>query len=1162
MTEVPNSSSVRVDSILRDVLRARGLESADGRPLYAYKVTNGELSQLAHPLNQILGTRSQLELHEAAGLVLLAAGRFCARHEAGHWTWETALGEVLPANWRPDKRFYETVERGLAWWRRKIVVARGTSEFLVTVACEGGLPLALVRREGTHLRNYFGDLLLRREKFPMLDIDDSARSLSNLLPPTLVNDQLLAFAALLIDAVADLRQQVRGERDPFDALRRQVPDWEHRIPLRLDEGDARELLNDLLRAPAPELSSNRDDVFLRLHLDTRAGLRLGREAILPSIMSSEGLARLIGCSVDQLPARVLLSMEASDGVRRPFGRCTRVHGGESYRLERATEARCLFGTVSSGRIDLIASAAGGSSWRVLFPGGEELAELPWIFVDPGEESTTVRMLGIGSVRVRAPTVLVAVPPGVEPVGGESARIGEVPEVARLVWRIRGEVRFDQSGEVSVVRTGQERDDDARYVLSGRSTSLAPGLLSFWLGTPRLYEHVEDGRRRALNSSGVQWRAVGAASRLWAPLDERARGRGEIRYVENGETLFKTRATVLAPDFTCRVHPGTRDREGALVIDGLDIQSVAPQAEPGCVFEVVPDGENCRRIVCRLDVGAERPSSLHVALVLGDGSSAVVEAPFPAPQVAFVAARGRPLLNGASVSLERIASIRASVLTPRSDGYYLEARCSTGNFHLVDLPPISDGSSELPLEVVYPRVEQMLASDDDLDTDVELRIVRVGIESPGGARLRVRHFERHLIRSHGEEDGQATIRVGDATERDGGSARNELRLTATPIWAPAAEPVALQTTGEVDVWRFPHEGAAAGPWLVTAWEGAHLVARPTCFVARSEATDEVLAVQPSEPHHVALADAVRLHGKPLTAALTKVLGRIGSDPEDSDWLLLDQYLDTLDTLPANTYEVIKALVKDSDAVALAAMKSLPKMKSLSNLRLFPIVWEKLERLPFLWALVPFRSWASAARHLLLARKRVWEKLPDELRTTYDPTATVRSLVSRLRDHADPRSPFLECTADALSILLFSERRTDGLLGSALRDPSLRELRAKLFVDYRRLRERNSGRTWPSGKLGSLLKDAGISARHPGVPWISHDLLGVEVEDLPRFTNDVLNAPVVAASLSILLPSDSIVSRRSIIALQSLRSFDAEWFDEAYAMSTATLMAKKLDQEIED
>jgi len=100
------------------------------------------------------------------------------------------------------------------------------------------------------------------------------------------------------------------------------------------------------------------------------------------------------------------------------------------------------------------------------------------------------------------------------------------------------------------------------------------------------------------------------------------------------------------------------------------------------------------------------------------------------------------------------------------------------------------------------------------------------------------------------------------------------------------------------------------------------------------------------------------------------------------------------------------------------------------------------------------------------------------------------------------------------------------------------------------------------LGTLLQNAGISPRHPGVPWIGHDLLGIEVEELPKFTDTILNAPVVAACLSILLPKQSIVGRRSVIDLQGLRSFDAEWFDEAHALASAILMARGLDQEAWD
>jgi hypothetical protein len=151
------------------------------------------------------------------------------------------------------------------------------------------------------------------------------------------------------------------------------------------------------------------------------------------------------------------------------------------------------------------------------------------------------------------------------------------------------------------------------------------------------------------------------------------------------------------------------------------------------------------------------------------------------------------------------------------------------------------------------------------------------------------------------------------------------------------------------------------------------------------------------------------------------------------------------------------------------------------------------------------------------------------------------------------------ADALLLWIFKDEKPGGYLHAALNDPGDRKLRAKLNMDYQRLRRVNKDRKWPSEKLGALLEDAGLSKQDSRIPWLDSARLGVDDGSLPGWVNGVLNAPVVAACLSILLPPSKAVDRKSVVAFQQLRSFDSEWFDETHAVATALLLAKHHDLE---
>jgi hypothetical protein len=125
----------------------------DGRPLYAYKWRDEYYERLKATVREQMpgALRGKADRRFAAMFCVYAAETFRRRHAGGPWTWETVFDEIGHAT--PNyQAIYAWVEKGLQHFKRPLLRSRiGDREFLVTLACEGGLPLRLLHRENAHL---------------------------------------------------------------------------------------------------------------------------------------------------------------------------------------------------------------------------------------------------------------------------------------------------------------------------------------------------------------------------------------------------------------------------------------------------------------------------------------------------------------------------------------------------------------------------------------------------------------------------------------------------------------------------------------------------------------------------------------------------------------------------------------------------------------------------------------------------------------------------------------------------------------------------------------------------------------------------------------------------------------------------------------------------
>ena len=121
----------------------------DGSPLYAYKWPDRDYERLKAAVREQMpgALRGREDSRFAAMFCVYAAETFRRRHTGGPWTWETVfaeIGHVTPA----EQSIHTWVEKGLQHFKRTLLRSRNGErrEFLVTLACEGGLPLRLLHK--------------------------------------------------------------------------------------------------------------------------------------------------------------------------------------------------------------------------------------------------------------------------------------------------------------------------------------------------------------------------------------------------------------------------------------------------------------------------------------------------------------------------------------------------------------------------------------------------------------------------------------------------------------------------------------------------------------------------------------------------------------------------------------------------------------------------------------------------------------------------------------------------------------------------------------------------------------------------------------------------------------------------------------------------------
>ena len=1142
-----------------DFLKQRRLDRPDGRPLYEYRCTKDEYSSLEEVTRGALNQGHVGRSHKSDALFCLFAAEWWRRYyESGPWKWEDIL-DAVGISGIPFSNLYTTVEHGLRLWQREILMVGENRGFLVTLACEGGLPLNVIRKQGAKLRRFFKALLRDVSLYNVAGIPAVrlASQLSDYLPMSLRQEQVFILAGRLIESVWSLQQQVPTGQSPIKTLDLLVPNWRDRMPLLLEDETARAFLNGLITDAAEIAQAAPTALRLQRQLIlTDECWRLEAELSLPGMIREFELQALFDSKDHLLGDRFELYILTDTGNAYPIAWATRrYHENENiYLLERAVRSSVVLqDQEAAGEVRLRANYGSEQIESQPIRGADALQDLPWFFVQKKGTTDSIHYLGQGAVKTKYPMVFAAITPGMEIIGSDTSSLQPVREsgvIGRSIYQLEGRyVINDAEGNVCRLNTKSDIEQQDEFRLIGNVRYYGKNGEAVYAGKPRLYSIGTVGNYQEIPNTKIDWRPA-ARGVKWHPFTGSCYGNGLIRYMEDGELHYRGTVSILPQHLTVRYGRESSHDAGELILDGVEGADVGIETQ---AYETtVTKSQSGHDIRIKVKTRTSVPSSLCFMLRWNEGSSVWLELPFPARGARFYGANGELLQNSQFVPVDRLSGIEARAISPtNTDHYYISGTLVANDLdsdviHALWLQaPLNEirhtkGCYRLDLRSQKQAILSLLYSSSDLDAFVRLRI-----EGGGGGRcpeIRVARYDLFLkaypdqLMVSLDESGQARLDVDELSR---------LSIEMFPLWNPYAEPIFLDpilSEGEpTGAWRVSDAcSAEPGPCMVIGHDADWYRVRPTIMIIDADDdTDEMTTGDGGIPDDIALESAVRIQDyRKREKALQKVVNRLATDPSDKEWDTVFRYISMLKGIPPSAIDLFRVLDKSEEAAVLTILKGDPAEIGY-RLHLF-------DRLPANWYLVSIKSWLRATR-------RFKQSLQAQFNSLDEPDKYITMVIDSILSGIPTDHPYLNVLAELLRRKVVGYFQNAKFLPMASSQPGREALKASLRQARQELLQIHANNdAWP--QASAVLEWRGNLSNN--VLDLSNYWIGTEPGT--GFRLSVQNAPVVAAAVSAL---DLRASKRLAFEIRSIKAFDSQWFDHAYVSVLALVLGELLENKKE-
>lgn len=1129
----------KCSDIITNILERNNLAGTDGRMLCKYRCAENEYSEMQTALREVIRFRNghlpQSSIFESAAFCLYASEWWRKNYDSGPWKWDGILVSLGMDEDHNRIDLYEPIRLGLKFWKRSLLTVGDRNAYFVTLACEGGLPLKIIHREGySYLQQYLKALLNEFRVYGRGEISpfELAGRIGSRLPKGLRQKPLFQLCGELIEQVWNLQHRIGDTSTPIEDLDRTLPSWRDGFPLVVSDEAAKALLNSLIK-DAVKIASIQEIKIVTVLKKSGSSYRLERKIQIPPYFDAPSLAAQLQIPVNQLPYNVQLYLCQQSAPRQLLALVTRRTAGDDGRF--AAELPSGVSNIMSGNStieQLWLEARSNNLTREIqnIKGSLGLSDLPWVFSAKDSDTDKWELIGEGGLRTRHPFAVVAIPDTSSIISSDDLceYLGDDQLLCRQLYRISGTIVVSDGTSNTTICTKATEEESAQYAISGEFLSHGTFGSNIYRGFPKIVSYLENGSIQSIQETQLQWRTRKGNDGWKSDLSDCC-GPVVIRHVKQGETHFMANIDVVPKSGKISFIPGRNAREGAIEVTGMTAMHygcTSNQANLQIKSSSIPNGI---RFECIAEIDPPANLDLHFRWHLGQ--ELALSVPYPARGVRFINRDGTVLHTDAIVHMSRMSGVTVQVmdldpgLTFSIEATALSNKLSGIKLDSIKLVEVAPGRHEIDLRQLQDGCNLLFSAVEDLDA-----MIRVGVISSNHTTFPQRiYVARYDLSIHPDKDsGEVYIPEKELKTLNGDASRLEFR--AFPLTNPDQEYEVLPATSP-GRWQFYKEDRSLGPWLITGWDGDWCRIRPLCWTVFDDSTPI-----PIDTTDRSFESVVRLlTPRERSDASDELLGQLSADPNHNDWKKVNACFNHLKHLPATTFDVIGRLARHPDAAATALLKTAEDT--------FDEVWTSLERLPFAWYLIPVSSWIKAAKireqHMREVLAPLAESFGGNLDTVVD--ASFRPFFNQV----PIRQPGMQSLVELAKHLLFSTQipNLQYLHMFTMQNEHQTMKMVILMPAEQDLLQMHADDTWPT--CPELVEEWWPTVQGQ-IPEELHSLWNTTMMG-PEYRLSVLNAPVAAAYCAAF---NIKLKKRMVFNIRKLREFDPTWFDVSYGFTLAS------------